>query len=256
MGIGRRPLILLGTPILIAALGFGGYFSYQSLQSQHQDNIKELELFGFGMVSHSPYTESIGELGATQLPATFAESDLTPTQKVIYGLMQDKDRLMDENRALKTQLQALEKQVSELQEYRELNERFAPESFDEEIRRVEKDLKAYLLRLPEAERFSNLQLEIMATSSAREYRRFVEQHRLMLENAERARIINGQLPAYAFCVGDATTIAANSANEERMLAQYLRTGDDDLLTAPLRNDLQIVLKPCQQALRKALEATL
>lgn len=250
---GRRTLLLFGTPILIGALSVGGYFSYRGMTLQYQDNLKDLERFGFGMVSHSPYSESVGELGTLQLPATFADSNLTPTQKVIYGLMRDKERLLQENRELQTRLASLESEVAALREYRETNERFAPDTFDEEVRQVETDLKAFLSRLPEAERFSNWQIEIMAASSANEYRHFASQHRLKLSSADRARLINEQLPGYAFCVGDAAGIAANSSHEERMLAQYLRTGDAAQLSAPLRRDLQTVLEPCQLALRKALD---
>lgn len=252
----KKSLKLLGAAILAAALGTGGYIAYSSMQTQHRDNLEDLEKFGFGISSHSPYSESVGELGALQLPATFADEELTPTQRVIYGLMQDKDRLIEENRALKEDLEKLRQQVAELQEYREINERFAPEIFDEEVRRVESELKAYLDRLPEAERFSNLRIEIMAAASAEEYRRFVQQHRLMVEDVDRDVIINRQLPGFAFCVGDAAGIATNSAGEERMVAQYLRAGDSSLMTAPLRRDLETVLKPCQLALRKALESTL
>ncbi|MFC6672501.1 hypothetical protein [Marinobacterium aestuariivivens] len=249
-------LLLIATPLLIAALGVGSYLSYQSIQSQHEENLKDLERFGFTITPSSPYTESTGELGAKQLPATFAESELSPTQKVIYGLMKDKERLLAENRQLKARMETLEQKVGELEAYREINERFAPKTFDEEVTEVAQDLKTFLMRLPEAERFSDRQIDIMTAASAREYRRFVSQNRLMTGDLDRKRIVNEHLPGYAFCVGDAATIATNSGDEERMLAQYFRTDDSSRLSEPLRQDLQTVIEPCELALRKALDATL
>lgn len=251
-----KMLLLIATPLIVGILGTGAYFSYQSMQTQHEENLKDLERFGFTITPNSPYTESIGELGAKQLPATFAESDLTPTQKVIYGLMRDKERLLDENRQLKEKLEALEQQVGALETYRQENERFAPRTFEEEVAGVEKDMKAYLDRLPEAGRFSDRQIEMMSAASAREYRRFVTENRLMTGEFDRNAIVNEHLPGFAFCIGDAAPLAVNSSEEERMLVQYLKTNDPSPLSQALRQDLQRVMEPCQLALRQALDATL
>jgi hypothetical protein len=96
----------------------------------------------------------------------------------------------------------------------------------------------------------------MAIASALEYRRFAQQNRLMLDQAEHDRIMNDYLPGYAFCTGDAVEVAANSSHEERMLAQYLRTNDRSLLSTALRQDLLTVIKPCQLALRQSLDTLL
>lgn len=249
---GRRTLLLIGTPLLAALLAAGGYVTYRNIEQQHEENLKTLERFGFGITPSSPYTESIGELGTRQLPATFAEDKLTPTQKVIYSLVRDKQKLLDKNRELQQRIDSLEQQIGELEKYRKLNERFAPRTFDEEVAKVGTDLKAYLLKLPEAERFSSLQIDIMTEASIREYRRFVKANRLLLDQPTRVRIVNEKLPGFAFCIGEGINIAANSTQEVQQVARYLNSNDASTLSAPLRRDLQTVMKPCQQALRQSL----
>ncbi len=107
-------------------------------------------------------------LGAQQLPATFAEKKLTPTERVIRGLMQDKENLLAEQDALKSEIDALKQQITELQEYKRLNQHFAPETFEDELARTKTQLKAILARMPEADQFSNIRLEIMAAAGMQE----------------------------------------------------------------------------------------
>jgi vacuolar-type H+-ATPase subunit I/STV1 len=248
----RQMLLLTGASVLIAALATGGYFTYRNIQSQHQSNLNELQRLGFQYATDS----TTANPSSAQLKASLNGKTLTPTQQLIISLTQEKEELQTNNRLLQTQLDAAQTQIESLQEYRKLNEYFAPKNFDQRITQVENDLKSYLRRLPEAERFSDLQIDIMAIASALEYRRFAQQNRLMLEQTDHDRILNEHLPGYAFCTGDAVEIAANSIQEERMLAQYLRTNDSSVLTAALRQDLLSVIKPCQLALRQSLDSLL
>jgi len=247
--IGLMILIFL----LLCGLAAGGFMLYQKVQIQHKDNLAELEKFGYQMVPTDRFEETIGTEGNTQLPATFSEKELTPTQKVIHSLVRDKESLLDENRALSSQIEDLKKQILELEDYRRLNERFAPETVAEETARVESELKAYLVRNREAERFSNLQIEIMSAAGASEYKEFVNRNRLILDDDRRSEIISRFMPSYAFCVGDGVDVAANSNTELRQISRHIRNPGLEKLTNNLQQDLESVMTPCKLALRQELE---
>lgn len=246
-------LLLLLIPLLLAGLGVGGYFTYQRLQAQHAINQQELERFGYDMVAQSRNVESVGELGTKQLPATFDEQELTPTQKVIKSLLRDKEALLKENDQLELHITELTRQIKDLQEYKKLNEHFAPKRLNEELKQVERQLRAFLIRNPDAERFSTMEIEIMSAAAASEYKAYITRNRLMLSEDRKQKVISDYLPAYAFCVGDAVGLAANSAAEERQLARFFRTDDGSALDEALSQDLSILLTPCQMSVRERLE---
>ncbi|WP_299177462.1 hypothetical protein [uncultured Neptuniibacter sp.] len=239
-------------PIVLILLGGGGYFAYNEMQGQHEKNLKDLEKFGFTVLPTSTYTESTGELGNKQLPATFAESKLTPTQKVIQGLMNDNEQLLEEQKALKSQIDGLKAEVAALENYKKLNEHFAPLTITEEIAEVEKQLKTLLIDLPDARRFSNLQIEAMSAASGNEYKKFIGGKRLILSETEREALVRDYMPEFAFCIGDGIEIAANSPREERLITAYFRKPEDSALSADLQADLTTVIKPCQTALYERL----
>nr|WP_067299056.1 hypothetical protein [Marinobacterium profundum] len=248
----RQILIVAGASVLIAALATGGYFTYRNIQSQHATTQLELEQLGYSN-TRSPGIGLNQAPSSEQLKARMQNAAPTPVQQLIYNLTEEKEKLAQANQSLQAQLDSAQEQVKSLQEYRQLNEYFAPNNFDQKITQVEADLKSYLRRLPDADRFSDRQVDIMAIASAQEYRRFAQQNRLILDQTEHDRIINDYLPGYAFCTGDAVELAANNALEEHMLAQYLRTNDTSLLSTALRQDLLAVIKPCQLALRQSLD---
>ncbi|WP_136680067.1 hypothetical protein [Neptunomonas sp. XY-337] len=246
-------LVLLLVPVILVALGVGGYFAYQRIDAQHKRNEKELERFGYEMVASSTSFETTGELGAKQLPPTFDENKLTPTQKVIKSLINDKEQLITETQVLKSEIEKLQAQINELEDYKRLNEHFAPERLEDELKSVERQLKAFLIRSPDAERFTTLQIEIMAAAGAAEYKAYITRNRLMLSEDKKQTLISDYLPGYAFCVGDAVEVAANSASEERRLATFFRTDDTSDLPQALYQDLSMVLEPCQLSVRQRLE---
>lgn len=246
-------LLLILVPLLLLIGGTISFFAYQKMQSQHQLNLAELEKFGYEMVPSDIYTETVGELGATQLPPTFGEKKLTPTERVIRGLMQDKENLLAEQQTLKDQISALQLQIAELEDYKRLNQHFAPETFAEELARTKSILKSTLARMPESEPFDNTRLEVMAAAGTQEYRRFVTANRLMLDRPHKARIIEELLPAYAFCIGNAVDLAANSRAEEQLLTDWFTSPDKARLPAALAADLQKLLPACQHPLRQALQ---
>lgn len=246
-------LLLILLPILLLTAGVASYYAYQKMQQQHQINLAELEKFGYEMVPSDVYTETVGELGNEQQPSTFAEKKLTPTERVIRGLMRDKENLLAEQQALKDQISALQQRIDELEDYKRLNEHFAPETFAEELARVKSVLKSTLARMPESEPYDNTRLDVMAAAGTMEYRRFVTANRLMLDAPQKARIIDELLPTYAFCVGNAVDLAANSPDEERLLIAWFGDPDNARLPQALRADIDKLLPACQRPLRQALQ---
>ncbi len=245
-----KKLIMIGVivPVVLALLSGGGYLVYNEMQGQHAQNLKDLEKFGFTVLPTNTHSESTGELGVKQLPATFAEDKLTPTQKVIRGLMDDNEQLIEEQRALNEQIETLKQEVAALQNYKKLNEHFAPLTIIEEVAAVERQLKKLLLDMPDARRFSNLQIEAMSASAGNEYKKFIGGKRLILSDNERELLVKDYMPEFSFCVGDGIEIAANSPREERLITTYFRKQDQSLLPLNLKADLDTVIKPCQTAL--------
>lgn len=252
----NKKLILFAAviPLILAALGIGGYFLYKRVDAQQAQNSKELERFGYEMVATSRNMETMSKSGVNQLPPTFDQEKLTPTQKIIHSLMRDKEDLLAENKTLQGQMEQLQAQITELTEYKQLNEHFAPQQLKDELRSVEHQLKAFLIRNPDAERFSTIQIEIMSAAGAAEYKAYITRNRLMLSEDKKQSVISNYLPAYAFCVGDAVEIAANSRSEERKLANFFRTEDTSSLTEALIQDLSTVLTPCQLSIREKLDS--
>lgn len=244
----KKFLIIGITLVILTLLGVGGFFAYQEIQTQHDDNMESLEQFGFTVLPSATYEESKGELGAKQLPATFTEDKLTPTQRVIKGLMDDNDQLIAEQQGLRDQIKALKKQVAALEEYKKLNEHFAPLTLAEEILAVESQIKSLLIDSSDARRFGNLQLEAMSASVGHEYKKFIGNRRLILAEGEREDLVQKYMPEYAFCVGDGIEIAANSPREERLITRFFRSQDLSVLDSTLRSDLEAVIRPCQTAL--------
>lgn len=239
-------------PVVLAILGGGGFYAFNHMQSQHAENLQELEKFGFTVLPSTTYEESEGELGTKQLPATFAEDKLTPTQKVIRGLMDDNEQLIEEQKGLERQIDDLKQQIAELENYKKLNEHFAPLSITEEVAAVEKQLKQLLIDSPDARRFSNLQIEAMSAASGNEYKKFIGGKRLILSENERESLVKTYMPEFSFCVGDGIEIAANSPREERLITTFFRKQDISILPNNLKADLDTVIKPCQTALYERL----
>ena len=253
-------------PIVLGVLGVGGYYGSQALMQNDAANNKDLEKFGFAVLpnvsSTTPtqddqelkdiYQKSTGVLGATQEVATFADETLTPTQKVIKGLMSDKEQLVKDKEELNDEITQLRAQIAELEEYKRLNEHFAPDKISEELTKVKARLKKYLLNSPSAARFNNRQIDIVSSASAVEYDKFIRRNRLILSDFQREELVSIYLPEFAFCLGDGVDIAANSAVEERDLARFFETQDISILKPVLRQDLDTVLTPCQEALHQQL----
>ena len=239
----KTAVIATAALFAVGTISFVGYAFMSDSGSS-----KKLEKFGYAVLPASFYDDTVGSLGHKQVPATFAEEKLTPTQKVVKGLRQDKKNLIKEQTALREQIADLEKQVAELQQYRRLNEHFAPDNIADETAAVETGLKRFLVTNPAASRFSNIQIEIMSAASAIEYRRYISHNRLILSEKQRTSITSNFLPEFAFCVGDGAELAANNSSELIKIAEYFRQEDKNKLNSALKQDLNSVVEPCQATL--------
>ena len=168
--------------------------------------------------------------------------------------MDDNKQLIEEQQALQDKIDALKAQVADLENYKMLNEHFAPLTIAEEIKAVEKQIKTLLIDMPDARRFSDLQINAMSASVGNEYKKFIGSKRIILSDNEREDFIKQYMPEYAFCVGDGIEIAANSPREERAIATYFREQTDQALSNELKTDLETVVKPCQTALYSRLSS--
>ena len=249
----KKPLMATIVVIILLILTIGGFFVYRAMQLQYEKNLVDLEKFGFEISGTPLYEPTTGFLGETQLPPTFGDENLTPAERVIQGLVRDRDLLMTENQSLNQQIEALEARIARFEEARQLSDHFAPETFDEELKRVENMLNLYLQQSPDALRFTRSRLDVMAAAGRMEYGRFVRENRLMLDSAQRTQIVLEYLPAFMFCVGDGVALAANNLREEREIREYFHYPDAVRLAPPLQRDLDVVLPPCQYQLRRQLD---
>ena len=252
----KKLLLIIAVPIGALLLAAVAFFIYQMAQEQHTQNQVDLEKFGFDLRGTSPFESSEGVLGETQLPSTFSEDNLTPSERVVHSLVRDRQNLIIENRTLQEQIDALEARLESYEEERIAAEYFMPENFSQELERVERMLHTYLRQSADAQRFSNFRLEVMAAAGRMEYQRFVEANQLMLDAVQRTEIVVDYLPAYMFCVGDAVQLAANDFNEEREIRDYFGNPDEYRLPTIIQEDLDVVLPPCQRELREALHSNM
>ncbi|KAA0874207.1 hypothetical protein [Nitrincola tapanii] len=253
----KRLLLSLLISILLVVLAGIGYGVFIFVEKEYEKSSVDLEKFGFGITGAPRIDESsVGILGQAQLPATFVDQKLTPAERVIQSLVRDRDNLMLANQSLQQQISALEKQIADLEHQQKLNEHFVPETFEQELDRVENMLHLYLQQSTDAQRFSRVRIELMAAAGRMEYKRFVEANRLMLDSAQRTRIVLEHLPAFMFCVGDAVQLAANSVREERSIQEYFYYPDQVRLANALQQDLNSVLPACQRPLRENLQSSL
>lgn len=251
-----KKIFFMAIVFLVFVLLFSGagFFFYFQIKGQHQENLKDLEKFGYTVLPSETYNESKGELGTQQVPATFAEDKLSPTQKVIHGLMQDNEQLIAEKKELEIKVAELHERIKQLETYKKLNEHYAPLSIAEEVAAVEKQLKKILINTPEASRFSNLQIEAMSAASGHEYKKFVKSKQVILSEKERENFVIDYMPEFAFCVGNGIEIAANSPREERLATTFFHQQDPSILSKHLKSDLETVIRPCQMALYSRLSS--
>jgi len=246
MQISRMKLaILIGAPVLLIILATAGYFIYHALVEQHDENREKVEDFGeMVMPANAPLDMNNPE--SAQLAPTIGNKNLSPTQRVIVSLKEERVKLLEEAIMMQEEITNLQDQVAELEHYKRTNERYAPHTFNEEVSKVHTRMRQLLASQDETKRFSRRQLAGMTAASAKEYRRFLSLHKLLLESDQIDTVVNDHLPLYAYCIGDGMDIAANNATEEALLVEYFKTDKTELMSNRLKSDLKAILAPCQE----------
>ncbi|MGB0663954.1 MAG: hypothetical protein ACPGMR_09220 [Pontibacterium sp.] len=243
-------VLMMASPIIAGILGIGGFFAYQALSTQTEKNDQALASFGEGLAPPKPVSPHIsGEniLNEGVIAPTLEPEPLTPVERVINGLKAERSMLLADNKALRVQISDLEAVIAELEEYKRLNERFAPETLTEELRQVGQELKRLLLKDASIVRYDNRQVEIMTLASVEAYHQLLKKAYGRMTPEVRNTIISSSLAEYAFCVGEGVELAANNAAESRALLNYFETLSNDGMSTQLRNDLSLVMTPCDQA---------
>lgn len=251
MSAKKKPLMIVIAVVVVALLGGGGYFAYTKLQAQTDENTKNLEGAGDVLVGDQ-YKPQEEELTEEQMAPTI-NTKLKPSKKVVRALQKENVKLSVEIIQLQEQIESLKEEIEELEEYKMTNERFAPKRIQDEMADIERLVKAFLLDSQDAERFSVVQIEIMAAASALEYKEYIMRNRLMVTKQQRAKLASEFLPGYAFCIGDGIELAANNAREFDLIARKFRGTTTLALPRKLQKDLDTVVTPCQNALRGQLD---
>lgn len=250
----KKPLIIIIAVVVVALLGGGGYFAYLKLKEKSDANAKKLEGTGDILVGDT-YKPKDDELSEEQMAPTIS-TKVKPSRKVVRALQKENVKLNVEIIQLEEQIESLKKEIEELEEYKMTNERFAPKRIQDEMADIERQVKSFLLDSEDAERFSVVQIEIMAAASALEYQEYIMRNRLMVTKVQRAKLAVEFLPGYAFCIGDGIELAANSAREFDLIASKFRGKTILALPRKLKNDLDSVMIPCQNSLRDQLDKNL
>lgn len=250
-----RLALLIGAPLLVILLAVAGYLVYATLDQQHQKNRQNLESFGETVI---PVTErsAAGDGPNPELAPSIGTENLSPTQRVILTLKSEREQLLEEAKVMRQEISELKAQVATLEEYKRVNERYAPHTFNEEVSTVHTRVKQLLASRDEIKRFNRRQVTAMAAASAQEYRRYLTMHKLTLEQDSIDTVVNEHLPVFAFCIGDGIEVAANNAGEEALLVEYFKTGETERMSKRLQSDLLAILSPCQDQVAQRLSVLL
>ena len=243
-------ILLIGGPVLLIILIAGGYFTYSAISSQQEENRKKVEDCGELVIPADMQASSVAN--DPKLSPSIGRKNMTPTQRVIHTLKEERIKLLEEAVMMREQIIDLKAQVAELEDYKRTNERYAPHTFNEEVSTVHIRIKQLLASQDEAKRFTSNQLKGMAAASAKEYRRFLTMHKLVLEQSEIDTVVNSHLPPYAYCIGDGIDLAANSRSEELMVVEFFKTDKTELMTNRLKSDLNAIVEPCQRMFAKRM----
>ena len=253
----KKPLIIgVIAFFVVALLGGGGFFAYSKLQKKTDENAEKLGGVGEMLVGDR-YKATDGSKQEALKPTIMQQQqDLVPSRKVVRALQKENIKLSIQIIRLKEQVKGLSEDVAELEEYKSTNQRFAPLRLKDEMAEIEMQVKSFLLDSEDAERFTTMQIEIMAAASSLEYRAYIMRNRLMVTKSQRSRLAAEYLPGYAFCVGDGIELAANNSKEFNLLASKFRGIENVRLPDRLKKDLDSVMTPCQNALRAQLDKNL
>lgn len=236
--------LLIGGPLLLIIAVTSGYFIYTTISEQQAENRKKVENFGELIIPLDSTVTDDDILNS--LAPTIAAEDMTPIQRVITTLKEERFKLLNEVEVLREQVTTLQTQVTELEQYKQTNERYSPHTFDEEVSTVHIRMRQLLASQEESKRFSSTQRQGMAAASAQEYRRYLTMHKLLLDLDQIDKVVNAHLPVYAYCIGDGMDIAANNRTEELQVIEYFKTEQTEMMGSRLKSDLKAIIEPCQE----------
>ncbi|SER01162.1 hypothetical protein SAMN03080615_03589 [Amphritea atlantica] len=236
--------LLIGAPVLLIIACVTGYFVYHMISAQQAENRKKVE--GFGELVIPLDTTTPQATDDPSLNPSIAQDAMTPVEKVISTLKEERFKLLNEAEVMREQITTLQAKVDELELYKRTNERYAPHTFDEEVSTIHTRMKQFLASQEESKRFNSNQLKGMAAASAQEYRRYLTMNKLLLDQDQIDDVVNHHLPVFAYCIGDGMDIAANNRAEELQVLEYFKTEKTDLMSSRLKSDLKAVLEPCQE----------
>ncbi len=243
--------LLIGVPLALIVAAASGYFIYTTISAQQAENRKKVEQFGELVI---PLDASMTDADIlNNLAPTIPKEDMTPTQRVISALKDERVKLLNEAEVMREEISTLQTRVAELEEYKVTNERYSPNSFNEEVSKVHTRMRQLLASQKESRRFTNNQLKGMAAAAAQEYRRYLTMHKLLLDQDQIDKVVTSHLPVYAYCIGDGMDIAANNRTEELLVIEYFKTEKTDLMSSRLKSDLKAIIKPCQELFAKRME---
>lgn len=249
MHLSRLKLSLfIGGPLVLIIAVLSGYLIYSTLSAQQLENRKKVENFGELVIP----LETTTPLATNSLNPTIKRNSLSPTQKVITTLKNERSKLLEEALVLRNEIDSLQKKVSELEHYKLTNERYAPHTFNEEVSTVHTRIRQILASQDESKRFTRNQLKGMAAAATQEYKRYLTLHKLLLDQGQIDTVVNDHLPVYAYCIGDGMDIAANNRTEELLVLEYFKTTKTELMSNRLKSDLKAIIEPCQELLAERL----
>ncbi|WP_207063302.1 hypothetical protein [Motiliproteus sp. SC1-56] len=255
-------LILLSAiaALLLVAVSVGGFFLWEKVDKQHEENVEQLSGFGSKVVpiSQGPASErvTIGTGGQVQLPPSIREKKLSATEKIIISLSEEKQALVAELVVANEKIAKLQEEVNKLRGYNDDNQRFAPLPLQKERNRAITQLQSFFQESPDARRFSDFQTEAMTLASANAYMEMLRKYRLSFDDQQKDVIIAQHLPVYGFCVGNSIGYIPDNRQEEQLLLKFLRTEDVTLLSQRLEEDVRTITTPCQQGLDERVHAML
>ncbi|GGK74875.1 hypothetical protein EHS89_06610 [Amphritea balenae] len=236
--------LLIGGPVLLIILIAAGYFIFTGISQQQEENRQKVEGFGEMVIPADSQASSVAT--DPKLNPSIGRKNMTPTQRVIATLKQERESMLEEAITMREEIISLKSQVAELEDYKRTNERYAPHTFNEEVSTVHTRMKQLLATREESKRFNRNQLKGMAAAAAKEYRRFLTMHKLVLEQHQIDKVVNNHLPVYAYCIGDGIDVAANNRTEELLIVEYFKTDKTELMNNRLKSDLKAILTPCQE----------
>ncbi len=250
--------------LLGGGIAVGVYLLVIKVDTVHQSNVSNLEKFASTAIPVSqPASKgttadgtTVGIDGQLQLPPTLGEEKRSSSEKIIIALSQEKQALMEDLAGARAQVKALEQQLTELQQYQQINERFAPKRLEQQRQEAVEQLTRLFNTSQEAQRFSGFQKQAMALASATMYIEVLKQYPLNITEPQKQQLLSQHLPAYAFCLGDSLEFIANDRQEEQQLLTYLRSNDDRPLSASLREDINTVKAPCLKDLSARVSSLL